>query len=392
MKFWPVLFVSLLFGACAVSPVPGAIWREDICAAQNVVVDANFSASGMSACRVEDDKTVTISIVPEDPKINPSPWYAVRVDPSENISPRLVLEYQGAKHRYAPKISDDGANWTLLPPSSVAVDDAETRVVIDLPASPQPYFVAAQELVDNDNYGDWIQGFADRNDVEIRQIGTSVQGRPIEMLRTRGQSAEHKTVFLVGRQHPPEVTGALAMRTFNETVLGDTPLAIAFREVFDLAIIPIMNPDGVELGHWRHNTGGVDLNRDWGPFTQVETQSVKSVFDEMDADPANKLVLFLDFHSTRRNVFYTQTVEDEPTSYDFTSQWMDNARARLTDYDFERAERHNSDLPTSKNYMFSRFAIPAITYEIGDNTDRSAIRQSSIVFAEEMMKLLLAHE
>jgi hypothetical protein len=31
------------------------------------------------------------------------------------------------------------------------------------------------------------------------------------------------------------------------------------------------NPDGVDKGHWRLNDGGVDLNRDWGPFTQPET-------------------------------------------------------------------------------------------------------------------------
>ncbi|MEM9235100.1 MAG: peptidase M14, partial [Pseudomonadota bacterium] len=57
----------------------------------------------------------------------------------------------------------------------------------------------------------------------------------------------------------------------------------------------------------------------------------------------------------------------------------------------ERAERHNSDLPTSKNYMYSTYNIPAITYELGDETDRAIIRESASVYAQEMMKLLLEH-
>ena len=58
---------------------------------------------------------------------------------------------------------------------------------------------------------------------------------------------------MIGRQHPPEVTGAIAMHSFIDTVLADTDLARQFRDRFKLAIVPLMNPDGVAAGHWRHN-------------------------------------------------------------------------------------------------------------------------------------------
>jgi murein tripeptide amidase MpaA len=195
--------------------------------------------------------------------------------------------------------------------------------------------------------------------------------------------------MLVGRQHPPEVTGALAMVSFTDEILSDSPLAQQFRDRFDLMIIPNLNPDGVEHGHWRHNMGGLDLNRDWGPFTQPETQAAKSVIDQIEAPG---LALFLDFHSTRKNVFYTQPVGADGTEYGFTAEWLKRARAKLPSYAFDRQGAHNVDLPTSKTFIFEAFGIPAITYELGDETDRTEIAETARIFAQEMMLLLLEQE
>lgn len=135
--------------------------------------------------------------------------------------------------------------------------------------------------------------------------------------------------------------------------------------------------------------GGKDLNRDWGPFTQPETQAAQSVVDSIQDDG---LTVFLDFHSTRRNVFYTQPLGNDGTEYDFTAQWLARAGIRLEDYPFDRQGAHNVDLPTSKSYIFERFGIPAITYELGDDTDRTQIAETAQVFAQEMMALLLEQE
>ncbi len=45
-------------------------------------------------------------------------------------------------------------------------------------------------------------------------------------------------------------------------------------EEHNFLILPLLNPDGMALGHWRHNLGSVDLNRDWGIFGQPETTAV----------------------------------------------------------------------------------------------------------------------
>ena len=200
-------------------------------------------------------------------------------------------------------------------------------------------------------------------------------------------------VGFVGRQHPPEVTGALALIPFVETVLGDSQLAKNFRDKYDIIIIPNMNPDGVTHGNWRHNMNGVDLNRDWGPFTQPETQAVEKEFRRFK-DGGDEIVLFLDFHSTWRNLLYTQTDAEPTTPAFFTRDWLQAVDNRLDSktYKFTREQSPNSGKPVSKNYMYTTYGIPAITYEVGDNTDRKSIAIAADIFAQEMMKTLLKQE
>jgi len=140
--------------------------------------------------------------------------------------------------------------------------------------------------------------------------------------------------------------------------------------------------------HWRHNVNGVDLNRDWGPFSQPETQSVARLLAEMkEQNVAPKLML--DFHSTRSSLFYTQMPDDFNETEDFATIWLNRSRERLQDFEFRHDPRPPSGQDNTKNYFFSRYGIPAITYEIGDEVDRQDIAETTPVFAEEMMRLML---
>ena len=101
----------------------------------------------------------------------------------------------------------------------------------------------------------------------------------------------------------------------------------------------------------------------------------------------HELVLVLDFHSTFEDLFYTQPVSDDPP--DFASLWLRASRARLSDFPFKHVPSTNLTQPNSKNYFHNSRGIPAITYEVGDRTDREAIARAAHVFAEELMRLML---
>lgn len=392
MRTYLLIPLLALLASCVAAPAPEhqGEWVEGAyCETGVFKLDVDFSGANMAACDILDERTIAIDLKPEDVPINASPWYAVRLTPSQPGNVKVVLRYEEHPHRYKPKISHDTQTWMVLPDHAVSVQSAGYEVSVGVALEDKPLYLAGQELITNQVHNAWMDEHLALDHVDGRVIGQSIEARPIRLLETNEAGDDAKVIMLVGRQHPPEITGALAMKSFTDEVLSDSDLARTFRAKFKIYMIPNLNPDGVELGHWRHNLGGLDLNRDWGPFTQPETQAAKSVIDLIDED---KLTVFLDFHSTRRNVFYTQPVGLDGTEYGFTAQWLARAGDKLEDYPFDRQGAHNVDLPTSKTYIFERFGVPAITYELGDETDRTQIAETARVFAQEMMALLLEQE
>jgi predicted deacylase len=359
------------------------------CLGDHFLIDAQFEGGNFSSCDVDPDGNVLLTIRPEDrPPINESPWYSFRISPSRSTTVNVTLNFVDGYARYWPKVSHDGHHWRSLEEGRVTRSDDGESMLISLDVDHSAVWVSGGELLTPRYYDGWVRELGAHSEVTTQLLGRSVQGRPIYAAQT---SEKSEAIILIGRQHPPEVTGAIALRPFVNAVLSDTPLAREFRERFSIIIIPLLNPDGVIQGHWRHNVNGVDLNRDWGPFTQPETQSVADFLEASDAAGVN-FKLMLDFHSTRSDLFYTQLVDDFQTPTDFATVWLGRARERLPEYEFKHDARKRSDEANTKNYFFGRYGIPAITYELGDETDRQLIREVAPVFAEEMMRTMLEIE
>jgi murein tripeptide amidase MpaA len=299
------------------------------------------------------------------------------------------MHYEGGLHRYVPKISSDGINWSPIDPQNVSINDTETVATIELPIDDEAVWVSAQALLLPDAYDVWMRRMVAEHDVRLEQLGESRGGQPVYVLDS--DPAGRDILLLVGRQHPPEVSGADAFLAFFEALMADTPLANRFRQRFRVIAVPLMNPDGVAAGHWRHNLDGTDLNRDWGPFTQPETRLIRDLLDELDGDSA-AIRVFLDFHSTDRNLLYTQDTANETDPPGFTRTWLENVAARDNGYEFTNEERGTEKEGVAKNYKYHRYGKPSSTYEVGDETDRELTRAAAAVFAEELMRLMLEQE
>ena len=401
-----ILFSAFSLASCAVTgpTVDGTLPLAKInsvplCESTIAEIRVSYPTARVNACDVISDAQFTLSIRPErntDPQgetINNSPWYGFRVDPQQPGSIKFKLSYENGTHRYRPKISYDGVNWTLIP-NTETPRPRPAEFSFDVKLDSRPFYVSAQEIFTAKAHDAWTNKVAEKPFVTQSIFGKSRNGYPLHMLEVKTDPRVKKPyVVWVGRQHPPEVTGALALIPFSETVLSESPLSKKFLEHFNVLIIPMMNPDGVSAGHWRFNDGGMDLNRDWGPFTQPETRAVREAFQRFETGQ-DEIAFFLDFHSTWRNLLYTQT-DAEPTNPPlFTKDWIEAVDKRLDDkiYAFTREPRAMSERPISKNYIYEKYGVPAITYEVGDATPRPAIDLSAKVFAEEMMRLLLEHE
>lgn len=360
----------------------------------DVVIDLSFSSARLNSCKQTGDNVFSVSTAPENVPINPSPWYAFKLYSETPQDITVYLHYPLSRHRYLPKISSDGINWQAIAEQDLQLLFDGKAIKMRLQAGPNALWVAAQQIVDNRFYDEFTRDLADLDFLERRLLGYSTGGRPIYKLETT--TPVERYIVLIGRQHPPEVSGALAMIDFVERLMLDEPLANAFRAQYGLLITPNMNPDGVEHGFWRHNMGGIDLNRDWGPFTQPETRLMRDQLNRFLEPGMPKLSLFLDFHSTNRDVFYTPTREVTQHLPEFTDLWLSQVQARMqqiyADYEVEAVPGYNVESGVSKSWISQVFGVPAITVEIGDETTRAMINSLAVIAAEEMMTVLLSLE
>ena len=393
--------LSVALGGCATTRdtqvQPASTAR---CSTESVALDTDFPTGNIASCETAAPNQIAIKIDPEDaPPINCSAWYAFRLTPQKAGMITISLNYEFCGHRYWPKISTDGQTWKPVEEEAVVISelDGTKQATFTVHHDNTPLFVAGQEIVAPSDYEAWLDQIGNSPDVKRWILGKSLEGRDIPATRIMASGTEpRKQIILIGRQHPPEITGALAMFAFVETLLSDEPLARDFRTQYETVLVPMLNPDGVVRGHWRHNMGHTDLNRDWGPFEQPETRLMNDYLEKIAKNPEKELQLLVDFHSTHHDIFYT-IPDDYPTNPPFLIRnWLNRLGTRMPDYPINRDANHNLDQSNSKNYVYSKYGAPTVTFEIGDETDRSQIkkigREAALALMETMLEKTLSAE
>lgn len=351
--------------------------------------ETDFAGGKIDRFREINDRKFDLLVRPESQPINDSAWYAFKVSASEPTKILVELRYEGGSHRYEPKISRDKIQWTAADDRIVRRHPAGRQVVIELDVDEDPLWVAGQELQSNKDVGQWVDALAAGKRITATTLTKSVEGRPIHRLAIGNPDAKN-VVYVISRQHPPEVTGTIGMMTFVESLTGQTSLAKRFRSEFLTIVIPVANPDGVAKGYWRTNANAVDLNRDWLRFTQPETRAMRDDLIALRDRDGRKLWLFLDFHSTYNEVFYTVPKTTDLFPQGFTADWLSAINTRLGETKMIRDDEHNAHRSTSKAWVARELGIHAITYEFGDETDRDQIDRIANESAVAMMRLLLA--
>lgn len=372
--------LAVVLGACAQTPPPASMEAPDsACRTASVTLAFDFDGAAPARCAVTGERAFTLLITPEHaPPINPSPWYAFRYDAAGTAPVSVTLRYLGGTHRYTPKWQSGDMARDL--PVTVSADGAAASM--ELPAGAA--VVSAQELITPTDTSADLRRWSTMLGVAPLTLGRSLDGRAIEAIRI-GRPEAPRLVVLLGRQHPPEVTGAIAMQAFVEALVG-TASRDGLGDV-QFLVVPMLNPDGTARGHWRANRGAVDLNRDWGDFSQPETRSVKSWLDALPAGV--RPVLMVDFHSTGRNLFYVQGDEASPAQQRFLAAWLGGREQAFAGYTFTIEPRNaNPGSGTAKNWFHARYAIPAYTYEVADTADRTATRSAASGLAEGLLGAL----
>lgn len=358
------------------------------CLTSIVLVDFDFPGAGNLSCEIINSQHIKLFINSEtDDSINPSPWFAIRKSKhSENI--KIELDYGNYNYRYNPKISSDNKVWDNLNMLNILKKNNDKILVIDFLPSNKKQYIASQEIITQSWYYNWFNELKETGKVRSETIGFSVLKKPITMFFIE-TDIKNPYIIILGRQHPPEVTGAFALKGFIDQLVSPSQLSQNFLNQYNIIFVPLMNPDGVDNGHWRYNVNKIDLNRDWGTFSQPETIAVNEKLIRLTAN--SKLALFIDFHSTYNNIFYISENLSNNLSKFSLENWINNSSSGLLGigYNFQLINSSNKDNGVSKNYIYNKYNIPSMTYEVSDSEDRKKIKQSSSILATELMKFLV---
>ena len=340
----------------------------------------------------------TLWITAENTPINISPWYAFKVWSKTPQEISIKFTYQDLRSRYHPKISRDGILFKSIDSTNIreinlgegefGIKSRPEFIEIDIAINESPTWITAQELYTSKRIEKWVDSLSQRPFISKYEIGKSREGRSLNLMEVNKGNSK-KAVIVISLQHPPEITGFLAMKSFMETLCGDSEQAKKFREQFTVFNVPLVNPDGVDNGHWRHNMGGIDLNRDWHEFNQPETRAVRD-FLKQKSDAGYGFSFGVDFHSTWDDIYYPldSTVTGEKGKIVF--DWIESIGNRLPSKKTNvSASKKLYPTMVSRNHFYAVHGMPSIVFELGDNTPRDFLKVKGKVAAEELMRLLM---
>ena len=178
-----------------------------------------------------------------------------------------------------------------------------------------------------------IQRWRESPFVQLDSIGTSVQGRTLYVVTiedTARSPLPRKRVWMHARTHPGEVQGTWVTNETVAILLDDSPLARRLRQECTFSVLPMYNPDGVELGRARQNANGVDLESNWDVLPgEPEVQALRNHFGVLMAQ-ANPILVALNMHSSVACVRYFvghAATGTSPAFVDLQVQFIDAVRA-----------------------------------------------------------------
>jgi hypothetical protein len=377
---------ALALSACVAGPAArtqGGV----ICSGDGVSVDIDFPVAGIHRCAVAANGDVVVAVDHEPAfveGINPSPWFALRVTSDRARTITLTLDYTDYEHRYPPLVSADGKAWEALPADRITLNEKKSRAALRLDLRAGATWLAGQPIVSAAEGVAWTRNILVGRGFREMGYGTSLRGRPLTAFVSDGPASGGDMIVALTRQHPPETSGQDAFRAFVEQLTGRSDeRAVRFRASHRILLAPMPNPDGVDGGYWRLNAGGVDLNRDWGPFTQPETRALSSFI--LSQAEGRRVVSMLDFHSTFRTTIYCPPFDAASPTIAFLPVLKARIDAAVTPAPPWSCS-HNANGGTSKGWALERLHAPGLTVELWDEIPTADARTIGRTAADALIE------
>ncbi len=248
----------------------------------NITVSSAFDSGNIIVRSCADPSNVELEIR-RDAGEEHLQWFHFRV--SGGCGQRLRLRITNAAATSYPRgwenyracMSADRKNWTRVETQYVGGE----LIIEDVPVSDVVYYAyfAPYSL---ERHSDLIARCAEHPFVTAERLGSTPDGRDLDLLRIGEAAAGKIPCWVIARQHPGETMAEWFVEgMLNRLLDADDPVAqdLLGRAIF--YIVPNMNPDGSARGHLRCNALGVNLNREWQQPSLEKSPEVYLVRERM---------------------------------------------------------------------------------------------------------------
>ena len=334
-------------------------------------ISRNFDAGAISVIDSADSQNIRLALR-GDNAASFSQWFYFRLQGAAYQPCRIRIENAGQSsypegwEDYQATASYDRSNWFRVP---THYEDG-VLTIEHTPLAGSVYY-AYFEPYSHEQHLNLLGDAQGSGLCQIDDLGSTAQGRDINLLTIGHQAASDLKIWIIARQHPGEsMTEWFAEGLLSRLLDHQDPTARALLDCATFYIVPNMNPDGAALGNQRTNAAGADLNREWqnpSPERSPEVYAVRQKMHETGVD------LFLDIHGEEALPYvFAAGCEGNP-SYDARLAALEAAfktALRQASPDFQDEHGYpktapgQANLAIAKSYVGETFGCLSYTLEM----------------------------
>ncbi|WP_153715261.1 M14 family metallopeptidase [Eikenella corrodens] len=334
-------------------------------------ISSNFDAGAISVIDSTDSQNIRLALH-GDNAASFSQWFYFRLQGAAYQPCRIRIENAGQSsypegwEDYQATASYDRSNWFRVP---THYEDG-VLTIEHTPLAGSVYY-AYFEPYSHEQHLNLLGDAQGSGLCQIDDLGSTAQGRDINLLTIGHQAASDLKIWIIARQHPGESMAEwFAEGLLSRLLDHQDPTARALLDCATFYIVPNMNPDGAALGNQRTNAAGTDLNREWqnpSPERSPEVYAVRQKMHETGVD------LFLDIHGEEALPYvFAAGCEGNP-SYDARLAALEAAfktALRQASPDFQDEHGYpktapgQANLAIAKSYVGETFGCLSYTLEM----------------------------
>ncbi|WP_288379137.1 M14-type cytosolic carboxypeptidase [uncultured Massilia sp.] len=185
--------------------------------------------------------------------------------------------YPAGWEGYQAMASYDRVNWFRVPTSF----DGQVMTIEHTPGMDSVYY-AYFEPYSWERHLELLDRAQMSENVRMLDLGSTVDGRDLNMLVIGEPMPEKKRVWVIARQHPGETMAEWFVEGMLDALLDPAhPFGRQLLKETVFYVVPNMNPDGSVRGNLRTNAAGANLNREWMNPTMERSPEVFLVLKKM---------------------------------------------------------------------------------------------------------------